>query len=171
MKTRGEEKMKTLGNKIAELRKVKQMTQEDLAAQFNVSSQAVSKWENDLSIPDVTLLIQIADFFEVSLDDLLRQQETKKVVQLVPEEIRKPIEKLMFKVIVSSKGKEVLINIPMKLVKTCLEIGLALPSINQNDILQNIDLNKVLELVESGCIGTLMEIDSEDGEHIEIAVE
>ena len=80
MKTRGEEKMKTLGNKIAELRKVKQMTQEDLAAQFNVSSQAVSKWENDLSIPDVTLLIQIADFFEVSLDDLLRQQETKKVV-------------------------------------------------------------------------------------------
>ena len=118
MKTRGEEKMKTLGNKIAELRKLKQMTQEDLAAQFNVSSQAVSKWENDLSIPDVTLLIQIADFFEVSLDDLLRQQETKKVVQLVPEEIRKPIEKLMFKLIVSSKGNEVLINLPMKLIKT-----------------------------------------------------
>ena len=50
-------------NKIAELRKLKQMTQEELATQFNVSSQAVSRWENDLSIPDITLLIQIADQF------------------------------------------------------------------------------------------------------------
>ena len=180
MKTRGEEKMKTLGNKIAELRKLKQMTQEDLAAQFNVSSQAVSKWENDLSIPDVTLLIQIADFFEVSLDDLLRQQETKKVVQLVPEEIRKPIEKLMFKLIVSSIGNEVLINLPMKLIKTCVEIGLAFPTdkyrigVDDFNVVQALNINQlkqILELVDSGCIGTLMEIDTEKGDHIKIVVE
>lgn len=163
--------MKTLGNKISELRKLKQMTQEDLAAQFNVSSQAVSKWENDLSIPDITVLIEMANFFNISLDELLRQQDNLPSVQVVPEEIRKPLEKLMLKIIVTTNDKKVRINLPMKLVKTCLEIGLALPSINQNDTLQNIDLNKVLELVESGCIGTLMEIDSEDGEHIEIVVE
>ena len=171
--------MKTLGNKIAELRKLKQMTQEELATQFNVSSQAVSKWENDLSIPDITLLIQIADFFDVSLDDLLRQQENKNV-QLVPEEIRKPIEKLMFKLILSSNGNEIRINLPMKLVKTAVEIGLDLfndkshisvDDLNVADALNTNQLKQILELVESGCIGTLMEIDTEKGDHIKIIVE
>lgn len=163
--------MKTLGNKISELRKLKQMTQEDLAIQLNISSQAVSKWENDLSIPDITLLIQLADFFEVSLDDLLRNKETQPTVQVVPEEIRKPIEKLMFRLIVSGNGKNVKLNLPMKLVKTCLEIGLSLPSVGQNVNLQDIDLNKIIELVESGCVGTLMEVDNDSGEHVEIVVE
>lgn len=156
------------------------MTQEELATQFNVSSQAVSKWENDLSIPDITLLIQIADFFDVSLDDLLRQQENKKVVQLVPEEIRKPIEKLMFKLILSSNGNEIRINLPMKLVKTAVEIGLDLfnnktqicvDDLNVADALNTNQLKQILELVESGCIGTLMEIDTEKGDHIKIIVE
>ncbi|WP_273399142.1 helix-turn-helix domain-containing protein, partial [Traorella massiliensis] len=47
--------MKTLGTKIAEYRKLKKMTQEELASKLNVSSQAVSKWENDLSIPDLPI--------------------------------------------------------------------------------------------------------------------
>ena len=172
--------MKTLGNKISELRKLKQMTQEELASQFNVSSQAVSKWENDLSIPDITLLIQIADFFDVSLDDLLRHQENKNVVQLVPEEIRKPIEKLMFKLVLSSNGNEIRINLPMKLIKTAVEIGLDLSTNKTHICVDNLDvadaldvnqLKQILELVESGCIGTLMEIDTEKGDHIKIVVE
>ena len=163
--------MKTLGNKITELRTMKHMTPEDLAVQMNVSNQAVSKWENDLSIPDITLLIQLADFFEVSLDDLLRNQENLPTVQMVPKEIRKPMDQLMFKIIVKDGKDNVRVNLPMKLVKTCLEIGLSLPSVTNNPSLQGIDLNKIMELVDVGCIGKLVEIDSENGEHVEIVVE
>ena len=59
-----------LGNKIAELRKEKGMTQEALANALSVSNQAVSKWEANQSCPDILLLPQIADFFDVSLDYL-----------------------------------------------------------------------------------------------------
>lgn len=164
--------MKTLGQKITELRKLKHMTQEDLATQLNVSSQAVSKWENDLSIPDITVLIELADFFQVSLDELLRQKESTPVVQMVPVEVRKPLEQLMFKIIVDKPdGEKIRVNLPMKLVKAALEIGLTLPSVTNNSSLQGIDLNKIMELVDAGCIGKLVEVDESDGSHVEITIE
>ena len=49
--------MKSLGTKISELRKAGSMTQDDLAVKMGVSPQAVSKWENDLSMPDLPILI------------------------------------------------------------------------------------------------------------------
>lgn len=49
----------TLGSRIAELRRKKNMTQEELAAELGVTPQAVSKWENDLSCPDITLLPRV----------------------------------------------------------------------------------------------------------------
>ena len=63
-----------LGNKIAELRKEKGMTQEALANALGVSNQAVSKWEANQSCPDIQLLPQIADFFGVSLDSLFGRE-------------------------------------------------------------------------------------------------
>ena len=53
----------TLGKKIAELRRNKGMTQDGLAEMLGVSSQAVSKWENDISCPDIMLLPHISDIF------------------------------------------------------------------------------------------------------------
>ena len=64
-----------IGNNIAVLRKKKGITQEELANELGVSAQAVSKWENNSSCPDVSLLTKIADYFGVSVDDLLRAQE------------------------------------------------------------------------------------------------
>lgn len=68
--------MKTLGKKISEVRKLHGMTQEELAVKLNVTSQAVSKWENDLSIPDLPTLIELSDLFHISLDELVKQKET-----------------------------------------------------------------------------------------------
>ena len=72
----------TLGNKIAELRKEKGLTQEALANALGVSNQAVSKWEANQSCPDIQLLPQIADFFRVSVDSLFGREivEEEKVV-------------------------------------------------------------------------------------------
>lgn len=53
------------------LRKQKGMSQETLAQQFNVVRQTISKWEKGLSVPDADMLTQIAEFFEVSVSELL----------------------------------------------------------------------------------------------------
>lgn len=59
-----------LGTKIKELRKAKNISQEILAEYLGVSFQAVSKWENEAGLPDVTLIPAIASFFGVSTDEL-----------------------------------------------------------------------------------------------------
>lgn len=62
----------TIGDKIKKLRNQKQITQKQLAAHLCVTPQAVSKWEQGVAYPEIHLLVPIADFFEVSLDELLR---------------------------------------------------------------------------------------------------
>ena len=59
-----------LGNKIRELRRARNLTQEQLAASLNISAQAVSKWEMCASYPDMALLPTLAAFFNVSIDEL-----------------------------------------------------------------------------------------------------
>lgn len=59
-----------LSKNILELRKKKGVTQEELASNLNISSQAVSKWENNVCLPDSTMLVDIANFFDVSIDYL-----------------------------------------------------------------------------------------------------
>ena len=59
-----------LGNKIRELRRAINLTQEQLAASLNISPQAVSKWEMGASYPDMTMIPTLAAFFKVSLDEL-----------------------------------------------------------------------------------------------------
>ena len=61
----------TLGKRIAGYRKGLELTQDQLAEQLGLTAQAVSKWENDLSCPDITILPKLADIFQVSIDDLL----------------------------------------------------------------------------------------------------
>ncbi|MCD7712065.1 MAG: helix-turn-helix domain-containing protein, partial [Firmicutes bacterium] len=61
----------TLGSRIADARKKCKLTQEDLAAHLGVTAQAVSKWENDISCPDITLLPKLSSIFGISIDELL----------------------------------------------------------------------------------------------------
>lgn len=69
---KGEKDMKQkVSEKIAQLRKDAQLTQQQLAEALNVSSAAVSKWENGISAPDIDTLCTLADYFHVSVDTLL----------------------------------------------------------------------------------------------------
>jgi transcriptional regulator with XRE-family HTH domain len=63
--------MATVKLKIAELRKAKGIGQQDLADVLGVSFQSVSKWETGTTMPDITLLPGIAEYFNVSVDELL----------------------------------------------------------------------------------------------------
>ena len=61
----------TIGNKIKDLRQSRKLTQEELGKALGVSFQAVSKWENNIALPDIALVPTIARYFGVSIDELL----------------------------------------------------------------------------------------------------
>ena len=64
----------TLGKRIMENRKKLGLTQDQLAEKLGVTAQAVSKWENDLSCPDITILLKLAEIFGTTTDTLLGRQ-------------------------------------------------------------------------------------------------
>ena len=61
----------SFGDRISFLRKLKELTQAQLAEKLGISAQAVSKWESGLSCPDIMMLVPLADIFGVSTDVLL----------------------------------------------------------------------------------------------------
>ena len=75
----------TLGKRIIAGRKRLGMTQDRLAEQLGVTAQAVSKWENDQSCPDITMLPKLAELFGISIDALLgrEKQESVHVAEVV----------------------------------------------------------------------------------------
>ena len=163
--------MQTIGEKISELRKGKKMTQEQLAEIMHVSSQAVSKWENDLSIPDLPILVQLADYFQVSLDEIVRPQK-EQLVRYVDQVTKKPMEQMTLHIyVLSSDGDKVKINLPMGLVKVAIETGMKMPNMGGNESLKEIDFEQIYAMVESGLIGKIVEIESSDGDTVEIVVD
>ena len=75
-----------VGRKILELRKQKDITQEELAAELGVTAAAVSKWENGYTLPDILMLCALADFFGVTTDELLdRNRQTQYAVIVANE--------------------------------------------------------------------------------------
>jgi len=163
--------MSSIGTKIAFYRKSRGMTQEDLAEKLRVSAQAVSKWENDIACPDILLLAPLSKLFGTTTDELLSADSVKSV-RLLPENERRDIKGLTLKVIVDSNdGDKVRINLPMELVKVALEIGSKIPQIANNEHLKNIDFEQIILMVESGVIGKLVEIESADGDIVNVVVE
>lgn len=69
-----------IGQNITRLRKMANMTQLELADVLNYSDKSVSKWEQGNGIPDVRILVQLADLFHVSVDDLVREHHEKEIV-------------------------------------------------------------------------------------------
>lgn len=76
----------TLGDRIKYHRKRLGMTQEQLAERMGVSAQAVSKWENNLSCPDISVLPDLAEVFGVSVDELLGKGGVREAEIVEPEE-------------------------------------------------------------------------------------
>lgn len=76
------------GKKLKELRLQKAVTQEQFAAYLNLSPQAVSKWENNITLPDIQLLPEISVYFGVTIDELFEltdQKHLKRIENMVEE--------------------------------------------------------------------------------------
>lgn len=162
----------TLGKRIAALRKQKDLRQDDIAQLLDVSPQAVSKWENDQTCPDIGLLPKLAQILGVTTDELLSGKQELQEVRVLPPEERKDIKDMLLRIIVdSSGGDKVRINLPMALVQIALDMGTEMPQISGKEALKNIDLNQIMELVRQGAIGNLVEVESADGDTVRILVE
>lgn len=120
-------KKKTLGMMISSLRKERGMTQLDLAEKMGVTDKAVSKWERDLSCPDVNTIPKLAEVFSISVDELMQvkaesQGEDKKNITSMIHMIMKAVALAMgVGVVALSALKELDINSGMGM----LGIGLA----------------------------------------------
>ena len=163
----------SLGKRIATLRKEKGMTQDDIAQKLDVSSQAVSKWENDQTCPDISLLPRLANILGITVDELLSgKEEMKPIVTLGSKENSKDIKDMMLRIVVDSKeGDKVRVNLPMALIQLTIEMGLEMPQISGNSALKDIDWKKIMDLVSLGVIGNLVEVESSDGDTVRIFVE
>ena len=117
--------MKSIGETIAYLRKEKGMTQNELAEKMNVTDKAVSKWERDLSCPDINTISKLADILDVSVEELLkakkRENSNTKMKDLV---------NLIFKAVALAMGIAVVVlnilnQIDVKSSTIMLGIGVA----------------------------------------------
>ena len=163
--------MNTLGQRIAYFRKQKGLTQEALAELCSVSAQAVSKWENDLTAPDISLLPRLAELFSVTVDELLG---VKKDAAVAVDPAHGAFGKLLLRLrILSEDGAKVNITLPFALCEVFLKDG-KLPCAadgSAGEAMKSIDFAKLAELVHAGVLGKLVDIESSDGDVIEIWVE
>ena len=75
-----------IGEFLKELRKEKGITQEQLAEQFNVSRRSVSRWETGSNMPDITLLVELAEFYDVSISEIIDgERKSEKMNEEVKE--------------------------------------------------------------------------------------
>ena len=155
-----------IGEFIAQCRKEHNMTQMQFAEKLGVTNKAVSKWENNSSCPDVSLLTKIADYFGVSVDALLRENEEDIVNSSENKDANAKSsddkKNIMIKV-TQQNGKENIIKVPFKFVKFGLNIG------NMFGLSKDIS-DKIATLAENDMTD-IVNIDTENGEHIAITLD
>jgi len=82
-----------IGNFIKELRKEQKLTQEELAEKFNVARRTVSRWENGNNMPDLDILMELSDFFDVDLREILDgERKSEKMNEELKETVLKVAE-------------------------------------------------------------------------------
>ena len=165
--------MKTIGQNIATCRKAKGITQEALAEICSVTPQAVSKWENDVSYPDIILLKPLARTFGISVDELLDdgQGPVTRLAEGKPD-----IDKMLLRIRANGggEGKEkVNINLPVKLIEIIVSNDALMNKIGggKSDWIKSVDFKQILTLISLGVTGKLVEVQGDEGETVEVWVE
>jgi len=162
--------MESFGKRLTNYRKAKNLTQNEIAEKLNVSPQAVSKWENDISSPGIDSLVILSELFDVSLDELLGKETPK--TEFVEKQTKKDLNNLVFKIVVDSEeGDHVKLNLPLAVVKIFASSGTTSSFVNGNKALEGVDFKQLLELVEQGVVGEILTVNSANGDHVKIVVE
>ena len=188
---KGNHKM-TFGEKLNSMRKNSGFTQEEVAVRLGISPQAVSKWENDLSCPDIMLLPEIAKLYGKSVDELLGTDDfneadakesiiddkiSKQNAEIKDSFSRKNVGngKMFLKVnVITQNGDNINVRLPVTLLKSVKGL---LGSIKINNSaadgidLSEIDFDMIFELIDSGVMGEIVNIVTQNGDNIKVYAE
>ncbi len=155
----------SIGENIAALRKKAGMTQEELSEKMCVTAQAVSKWENDLSYPDIENIRSMAKLFGVTVDELLNgQKDVPELKSSEPEKVAKRI--LHIYTNVKSDGALINVRVPVALVLKAMENNTLEKLVG--DAAEQLELAS--EMIRCGTVGTLVSCENEDVD-VKITVE
>lgn len=155
--------MKTIGENIAYFRKQKKMTQEELAEKMSVTAQAVSKWECDLSYPDITVIQLLAKTLGVNVDDLLSgEQKVPEVKEASPEKI----DRRILLIEVKTEETKITTRFPVSVVKKAIENG-TLERLVGEDSYE--EVASIAGMIDSGMTGPLVDVDNPNT-HVSIKV-
>ncbi len=83
-----------ISQNLIELRKSKNLRQSELSLAVGYSDKTISRWENGTSVPDVATLVKLAEFYNVSLNDLITENAIEKIIEVKPENQTKKIKDL-----------------------------------------------------------------------------
>ncbi len=159
-------KQNTIGKNIVYFRKKMKMTQEELSEKMHVTSQAVSKWENDLSYPDLECVGRLAQILHTSADHLIYGAAAVPEVKAAEQEnIHKRI--LVISVQKDEDGKaRIHLRIPLELILLAHSEG-SLESLIGADAAAY--LEKMLDIIEKGIVGPILDV-RDEGTSVKIEV-
>ncbi len=157
-KTKGIDDMKEhIGRHIAHYRKKAGMTQEQLAEKMGVTSQAVSKWENGLTCPDLDSVAELAGFLGVAVEQLIHGDAAVPTVQVVETP---QVGKRVLCIRVHTKlGMEsnTTVRFPVELILKAYEMG------NLEGLLgeEAAFVEQAIEMIRQGTVGSVVDVDTE----------
>ena len=147
-----------IGEHIAIYRKKAGLTQEQLAEKMNVTAQAVSKWENGLTCPDLDSVARLAGFLGVTVEQLIHGDAAVPAVQVV-ETPR--VGKRVLCIHVQAKGSvpaNVIVRFPVELILKAYEMG-CLESLVGDEAPF---VEQAVEMIRQGTVGSLVDVETED---------
>jgi transcriptional regulator with XRE-family HTH domain len=80
-----------IGGFLRELRKEKELTQEQLAEKFGVSSRSVSRWENGNTMPELGILVKLADYYEIDIKEIIDGERKSEIMEKEQKETLRKI--------------------------------------------------------------------------------
>ncbi len=167
-------KEETIGERISRLRKNKGYTQEEFSSLLGVTPQAVSKWENGASCPDITLLPKIAEIFSITTDELLtgKKHENANISSPVAEASSQTADKIKLVInVLKPNQKPIKITLPFAFVKRVVKVGVNISGIVGSNVITNSQLEQILSLVDEGITGRILDIVTEDDTNVIIEIE
>lgn len=154
----------TIGQNIASYRKKAGMTQEELSEKIGFTAQAISKWENDLSYPDLEIVRKLAEIFGVTVDQLLNGEDSVPPVQVV--ETEHP-EKRIVQICVETGGTtKVNVRIPVGLVEKMYQEGKLTELMGEGEEFPE----GVIDLIQMGAVGPIVDI-KDDNSNTTVRIE
>ena len=139
-----------IGKFLKELRKQKGLTQEQIAEKFNVSNRTISRWENGYNMPDLDILIEISDYYEVDLREVLNGERKS-------ENMDKEIQDTVLQAVNYTNTEAERYNKRVRICNgTAMLLILAYTLLKDTSLYDNSKIAVGLDIVQGFAVGMLM---------------